>query len=130
MDIFGPVVQQFLERLGLSAEYIWPYLVSYTRMVSLVNLVIDIAWMIAMAILIMRLMPLFTRNVWLYNHRNDEAYTSPEWHAVIYVLSAIGIVIAGINFLIAMSVVPDHFAGMMVPEARAILDIVKQVTKK
>lgn len=124
------LLKQLAARFGVGVDYLWPLLVNYTRMYNAAWLIINVLILVGAVTVFVLAAKLFLRHVYLYNNRDDKDYNDYSLHAAYYTSSAVTCVICVAVALTAINQIPGNFAGVVVPEAKAIYDLLAQITKK
>lgn len=123
------IIRQLGEKFGVTIDYLWPLLVNYTRWINIAWFVIDIFWICVSITIWIIGSKLFFRNLYLYNHRDDKDYIDYAINAGYMIVCTIVVIIFSIIGIAGLGGIPSNLAGIMVPEAKAIFDLLAQVKK-
>lgn len=123
------LVKLFAAKFGVTIEYLWPLLVSYTRWINIAWFSVDVLWVALSIFLWSKCIPLFFRHVHIYNNRNDAEYQDYNLNITYMVVTAVATVVFGFVAIFAIGDMPGRLAGIMVPEAKSILDLMTQIKK-
>lgn len=124
------LLKQLAARFNVTVDYLWPLLVLYTRWTNVAWLAINTSLLVASVIVAVFSLKMVFRHAYLYNHRDNKDYSDYNYHALAIVVSVAGVIIPGIIGLAAISSIPGNVAGVAVPEAKAIYDLLAQITAK
>lgn len=124
------LLKQLAARFGVGVDYLWPLLVNYTRMYNAAWLIINVLILVGAVTVFALAAKLFLRHVYLYNKRDDKDYNDYSLHTAYYLISGLACLICVGAALTAINQIPGNFAGVVVPEAKAIYDLLAQITKK
>lgn len=124
------LIKQLAAKFGLTIEYLWPLVVAYTRWLSLASLIIEFVWVSVAVFLIVTNLKGFNTNLYLYNHRDDDTYVDYSYHCVWFIVHGCIIALSAVIILFAVSYMPGSVVGIVAPEAKAIYDLLAQITAK
>jgi hypothetical protein len=130
MEQVAPILQKLADQFGIGVQYLWPYLVAYTRAQSMGTLAVSLSIFAMSALLIPFCARKFSRNVYLYNNRDDEAYADYNFHALAAVGAAVTLAATCFFLVSALMTFPTALAGVIAPEGKAIIDIVGKVNSR
>lgn len=112
-DQIANVLQSLADKFGVTVEYLWPRLVTYTFWSNAINVLVEIGFIVIAVILT----PKFFARIQV---KRDRWLDSEVTVAVVFGIATLAAVIAG--FVAACSL-PNNVAGTMSPEGKALLDL-------
>lgn len=123
------IIRQLGEKFVITIDYLWPLIVNYTRWTNIGWLVLDVFWIVVTIIVWTRSTTVFFRHLYLYNHRDDKDYVDYNLNFGYMAICTAAIIITAFISIVSLGGVPGHLAGVMVPEAKAIFDLLAQIKK-
>lgn len=125
MDQVTQLLQALAAQLGVSVEYLWPYLVRYTfanHLSIMIGNLIEGLVLIGLAFLSVHILRL--------GWGKDMGEDSPSPAFFQTFAGIVGFIACVIFALVCIEGAFRHVAGVMVPEAQAVLDLLDKVTPK
>jgi uncharacterized protein YacL len=118
MEKFFEQLAIITEKLGFTAERVWPQIVQITFVQSLTELVIGLVFFVLSLFVFRELVKLSIRKV-------REAVNDEHDHYIAFaVLSGVVVALLGVLFLTQL---PSNISGVLFPEAMTILEMLKSV---
>lgn len=128
MEQLTTLLQQLAQQLGVSVEYLWPYLVRWTFAEHLSVLIVNLIGASISALFVFLSIKVL-RSGWGKSITSDQ-YDTPSAEFFQVVGGLIGMIIFGFWGIVCLSEASHQVAGVLVPEAQAILDILAKMNPK
>jgi hypothetical protein len=125
VDQITQLLQALAAQLGVTTEYLWPYLVRYTFAQSLSLTIVNLIGA-AIAALFVYLSIKVLRSGW----GRDMGIGGPSAAFFQVAGGFIGMVLFFVFGMVCLNDASHHVAGIFVPEAQAIFDILDKLTPK
>lgn len=125
MDQITQLLQQLATQLGVSVEYLWPYLVRYTFVNSVSSVVVNLIGAVIYGLFVYLSIKVL-RAGW-GKDMSSKDHDSPSGEFFMVVGGLVGMFLFGFLGGLCLEHASQYVAGVFVPEAQAVFDILAKL---